>query len=308
MKIQKRKNFLIIIFYHLFLIFIGLLLIFKFSDEILQLKMDLYYRLQINRQSVDSNIDFSNYPAFTADESSWTKNVNLIYHAGGGIDGLDYTNSKEALENTLATGNRYIEIDFAYTSDQELVCMHYWKEQWTSEDAPSLQEFTNGQIFGKYTPMTASDLITYMEKYPDLYVIVDTKESDHLGVIKDLIQLSAYDTSITDRFIIQLYEAGEKAEIIQLYPFSDNNFLFTAYKLGSRFPNKIMNICYEENISVVTVPYGDWDQETLDLFLSKNITIFENTVNRPDLANEELQRGVHGLYTDFLSQEDLNIN
>lgn len=306
MKIQNRKRITILIFLHLFLIFIALLLIFQFSDEIFQLKLDIYYRLQVNRQSVDSNIDFSDYPPFTTDDNAWTEDVHLIYHAGGGIDGLDYTNSKEAIESTLDSGNRYIEIDFSYTSDQELVCMHYWQEQWRSEEAPSLQEFTNGQIFGKYTPMTASDLISYMEDYPDLHIIIDTKETDHLSVIEDLIQLSAYDTSITDRFIIQLYDAGVKAEIMQLYPFSDSNFLFTAYKLGSRFPNKIMNICYEENISVITVPYGDWGQETLDLFLSKNIIVYENTVNRPDLANEELQRGVHGLYTDFLSPEDIN--
>lgn len=299
------KKILLIVFYHLFLLIIALLFIFKYAEEVIQLKSDIYFHLQTPQ--ADSNIDFTDYPVFTPSSELWCNNSSLIQHAGGGIDGLDYTNSKEALEQSLLNGNRHIEIDFLYTSDQELVCMHSWKEQWDVETAPSLQEFLSGKIYGKYTPMAASDLIQYMEEYPDLYIIIDTKASDHLQVISDLVQLSSHNTQITDRFIIQLYDGGVKEQILQIYPFPDNNFLFTAYKFRSRLSNKIMNICYDENIYIVTVPYGDWDQETIDLFRSKNIIIYEHTVNRPDQANEELRRGVHGLYTDFLSPEDLEL-
>lgn len=300
------KKILLVVFYHILLLIAVLIFIFKYAEEVTQIKADIYYQFQIS-DTVDTNVDFSDYPAFEPEENLWINQAQLIHHAGGGIDGLDYSNSREALENTLSGGERYIEIDFMYTSDHHLVCMHKWAEQWGSETPPTLQEFISGNIYGKYSPMTASDLIQYMDQYSDLYIIIDTKESDYVNVIRDLVELSFFNPSITDRFIIQIYDSGAKAEILQLYSFSDSNFLFTAYKFGSRFPNKIMNICYDENIYIVTVPYGDWDQETIDLYRSKNIIIYEHTMNRPDQANEELRRGVHGLYTDFLSSEDLEL-
>lgn len=305
MKKFTPKKILFIVCYHLLLLIIASLFMFKYAEEVLQLKSDIYFQLQTPQ--ADSNIDFTDYPVFTPSPKLWCEDSLLIQHAGGGIDGLDYTNSKEALENSLFNGSRHIEIDFNYTSDQELVCMHSWEDQYDAGVIPSLQEFLSKKVYGKYTPMTASDLIQYMEEYPDLYIIIDTKFSDHLQVISDLVRLSSHDTHITNRFIIQLYGDGIKEQILELYPFSDDNFLFTAYKFGSRRSNKIMNICYDENIYIVTVPYGDWDQETIDLYRSKNIIIYEHTVNRPDQANEELRRGVHGLYTDFLSPEDLEL-
>ena len=302
---MRIKKIIFVIIYHIFIMVLVLLFMFKYAEEIIHLKSNIYFHLQTSQ--ADSNIDFTDYPLFEPSGDLWFQNTRLVCHAGGGIDGLDYTNSKEAIENTLSNGNRYIEIDFAYTSDKELVCMHYWDEQWSGSTIPTLQEFLTGRIFGKYTPMTASDLVQYMNDYPDLYIIIDTKESDYVQVIQNLVELSSYNTDITDRFIIQLYSEGKKDEIKSFYPFADSNFLFTAYNFGANRPNKILDICYKENIFIVTVPYRAWDQETLDLYNSKNIVIFEHSINRPDLAHEELQKGVYGIYTDFLSSEDLEL-
>ena len=68
-----------------------------------------------------------------------------------------------------------------------------------------------------------------------------------------------------------------------------------------------MKICYDENITVVTVPYGVWDEEIRQLFISKGFALYEHTVNRPDFANDSLSKGVQGLYTDFLEPDDLEI-
>lgn len=301
-KITRKAT---VIIFHLIVLLAFCLILFKFPEEIIKIKNKIYYLVQSSQ--ADSNIDFSEYPQMSHNGDEWFQDTQLVYHAGGGIDGLDYSNSKEALEATLSSGNNVIEIDFAYTSDHQLVCMHEWEEQWSSENIPSLAEFASQKIFGKYTPMTANDVVKYMENHPELYVVIDTKEDDHPEVIRNLTELSSYDTSITDRFIIQLYKPGIKEQILEIYPFKDENFLFTAYKFGARFPNKIMKICYDENIPVVTVPYGSWDEQAKELFTSKNFIIYEHTVNRPDYASKSLQMGVHGFYTDFLTEEDLNI-
>lgn len=62
----------------------------------------------------------------------WYEQYGLIAHAGGGItvDGrqYSYTNSREAVEQSYAAGHRVIELDFALTSDEYLVCTHDWAD------------------------------------------------------------------------------------------------------------------------------------------------------------------------------------
>lgn len=303
MIVKKMTKNIKLFLFHILVLFLLLVVVFKYSEEITKWKANIYYLMQ--NSHADSKIDFTDYPPMVPSENAWYQNTQLIFHAGGGIDGLDYTNSKEAIEQMVTEGNYFIEVDFMYTSDHELICMHKWSEQWVGEDVPSLEEFIAEKIYGKYTTMTAKDVVQYMEQYPKLHIIIDTKEEDQIEVVNSLVDLSAYNTDITDRFIIQLYESGVKEEIQKIYSFPEENFLFTAYKFGSHYPNKIMKICYDENIKVVTVPYDVWDEETTKLYTSKGFTLYEHTVNRPDWARKSLEKGVHGFYTDFLLEKDL---
>ena len=50
-----------------------------------------------------------------------------VAHAGGGINGKTYTNSYEALNLNIKNGFTYFEIDFSFTRDNRLVCLHDWK-------------------------------------------------------------------------------------------------------------------------------------------------------------------------------------
>lgn len=49
-------------------------------------------------------------------------------HALGGIDGENYTNSKEALGSNYNKGVRLSEVDINLTADDKLVCVHGWKK------------------------------------------------------------------------------------------------------------------------------------------------------------------------------------
>lgn len=297
---NKRKIF----FGILQLVIVGVLCLgfFKYSEEITSLKEKVRQKIYFSQK--ETNVDFSDYPAIEHVSDAWYMRTPLIYHGGGGIDGLAYTNSKEALETTLGFGARFVEIDFLYTSDQHLVCGHYWDSLW-EEGVPTLAQFKELPIFGKYSSLTAEELIDYMVEYPDLQVVVDTKEENFEGVIKDLVQLSSFDTSVTDRFIIQLYEPGIKSKVQEIYPFADEMFLFTTYKFGSEFTNRIMKLCYDENISVIAVPDDAWEEETIAKFNEKNFVIYEYTVNRPHWARQSMEDGIHGFYTDFLRKSDL---
>ena len=56
---------------------------------------------------------------------------HYIAHAGGAIDGIRYTNSKEAILNSISKGAKYIELDLSLTRDGKLVAVHDW--HWFNE-------------------------------------------------------------------------------------------------------------------------------------------------------------------------------
>ena len=76
--------------------------------------------------------------------------ITKIAHAGGGFNGETYTESLDALNFNK---NRYtlFEIDFSFTNDNELVCIHDWDENGSVKRTfgielntpPTLKEFEN---------------------------------------------------------------------------------------------------------------------------------------------------------------------
>ena len=257
-------------------------------------------------------------------KNPWYTTERLIYHACGGIDGISYTNSREAMESTLAAGNMFIEVDFLYTTDGHLVCLHNWtdmlprwkykdlkrkykdKEDQIPETKYTLDQFLDKKVKDNFSGLTAADIVSYMKEYPELYIIVDTKEENPVAVIADLLKLCDFQADIADRFIIQLYDRGQREKILELYPFPRENFLFTCYKFDPLRVDEILELCREEQIRVVTVSHGIWEAETVNLFLKQGVTVFEHTVNLPEQVELSLEKGIHGFYTDFLQISQLN--
>lgn len=237
----------------------------------------------------------------------WYTLSRLIYHACGVVGSAEYTNSREALEATLSAGNRLVEIDFLFTSDGHLVCAHEWDDVFGYARSCTLAEFLAQKIRGQYSGMTAEDIIVYMAQYPDLHVIIDTKEPDAVTVVAELLRLCYADPEIANRFVIQLYDRGIKAQMLELYPFWDENFLFTAYKFGPERISEIRDLCREENIRVITMPFGSWGQATVEQFVSEEYILFEHTVNFSTMAESSLKRGIYGFYTDYLQETDLPV-
>lgn len=281
---------------------------FKYSEEIADFKMTVYDALRTYRASSQTEsapeLDPSEIPARQHTGTEWYFDADLIYHACGGINGLDYSNSREALEASLSAGNRYIEVDFDFTSDDELVCIHDWEQSvFESDGRMDMQSFEKAKIYGKYTPLSGKAIVEYLKAYPDLYIVVDTKNSLP-RVIRSFLTLTD-SGEVLNRLIIQLYGPGEKAEIQAIYPFPDENFLLTVYKRGDLSAVSAMAVCSEENISVITAPVSRFTDEGKAMLREKNFVLYEHTVNRPDIAERELRKGTRGFYTDFLSEDDL---
>lgn len=300
MFLKKHKILLL----HILLLCCLSLLVVKYVEEIQSFKQAVYYALHPVPVTGATDDQITLYPVKTTGEE-WFADHPMIYHAGGQIEGNSYTNSVEAVEKTLSEGNYFIEIDLRYTSDNYLVCTHDWTDAYLEDYQPTLEEFLASKIQGKYSPLTAEHLIQFMKEYPQMHLITDIKnDGDICPVISDLVALAEEDASILDRFIIQLYTGREKASVQEIYPFDDTQFLFTIYNWG-HWQLEVAQICNEENISVITVPYGEMPDEDAALMRELGFTVYEHTVNRADEARRSLERGISGFYTDALSPSDL---
>jgi len=298
-KLKKHKLLLL----HCALACILTVSVFAFAEEIQQVKKAIYYTIFPEPVPGDMNEYITLYPVETTGDE-WFADAPMIYHAGGEIHGSIYTNSREAVEETLSEGNYFIEIDLNYTSDGHLVCAHNWMDVYPTDYQPTLEEFRNTRIQGRFTPMTAADLIQIMRENPQMHLVTDFKTEDICVPLAELVALAEEDPAILDRFIIQLYTGREKPAVKEIYPFQDSQFLFTLYEWGV-WEYEAAQICNEENIAVLTVTEGQIPDEDMKMLRELGFTVYEHTVNRADIAKYSLERGVSGFYTDTLFPSDL---
>lgn len=237
-------------------------------------------------------------------KEQWYTNNPLIGHALYGIDQIDYTNSKEALDLAYANNIRVVEADFLLTTDKKLVLKHYWEDNKIS----SYSNFMLEKINDKYTPMDINMLLDYMEKYQDLYVVIDTKENEYSGSISSIykqivVACQERNPKLLERFIAQVYSFEEYDEIKNIYNFS--NYIFSTYKLQEIFPRQIVYFSLINNIRVIAVPTDQleknlFSKEDIELIKSKNIKLYVYTVNDENDYNKLLAEGIDGIYTDYL--------
>lgn len=100
----------------------------------------------------------------------------MIAHAGGAIDGVVYTNSREAVEHSLEAGFSYIELDLVLSSDGRLIAFHTNPElpdTLYSTDPPSHAEFKSKLIYGRYTPLDGNDVALLLAEHPAMKLVVD---------------------------------------------------------------------------------------------------------------------------------------
>lgn len=286
----------------LLLVFLLLLLVFQFAEEILAVKKGIYYTLFPKPVPGAMDEYITLYPVETTGEE-WFADAPVIYHAGGGINGNVYTNSREAVEETLSEGNYFIEMDLRYTSDGHLVCAHYWTDVYPEDYRPTLEEFQNTRIQGQFTPLTAADLVELLRQTPQMHLVTDIRSDDICGPISELVALAGGDPAVLDRVIIQLYTGREKASIREIYPFADSQFLFTLYEWGT-WSHEAAQICNEENIAVITAQEGTIPDDDVAMLRELGFTVYEHTINRVDTARHALDRGISGIYTDTLLPSD----
>lgn len=236
----------------------------------------------------------------------------LVAHAGGGLPGATYSNSREALDSTASFGIDLVEVDLELTKSGELVLLHGWEDSYYRyfskiprlpsalrgpwpERAETADAFTSRKMRQGLTPISAQDLMRWMDDYPHVLIITDTK-SDNIDVLTRLAEYA--DAEQLSRILPQIYGVGEADAVSAL---GYRRIILTAYKSPLPLAD-LLAAARDMDLFALTVPWqrlANLGEEQLP----PDVTVFAHTVNDVGLADMLGSKGVDGVYTDFLIPE-----
>lgn len=231
---------------------------------------------------------------------SLREDIRYIIHAAGEMDGTVGSNSAEGLQNAYDAGNRYIELDFNFTADGYLACIHDWYTEYSSAipengHALTLDEFRDARIYDRFTPLWLDTLADFMAEHDDLYIITDIKD-DNLAGLSYIAQ--AY-PELQNRFIPQIYAGDEYDPVRELgYEY----VIYTLYRLdwnGKTDTDALCAYAAGHPLLAFTFSYELCAVEGyVDGMRKAGIPLYIHTVNDPDEQAAYFDMGISGIYTD----------
>ncbi len=223
-----------------------------------------------------------------------------VAHAGGGIHGETYTNSLEALNENYKKGFKFFEIDFSFTKDNRLVCLHDWEINFAQRfghypnEKPTLIEFEKlvkdqKQIHN----CTLDGLAKWLKQHPSAFIITDVKERniEALSIIYDKIPDASH------RIIPQIYypenfdkakKIGFKQVIWTLYRYAGDNH--SVIEWAKKFKGPF----------AITMARDRADSELPRNLHALNIPTYVHTINDTREYEKYKTKGITEIYTDFL--------
>jgi glycerophosphoryl diester phosphodiesterase len=220
--------------------------------------------------------------------------VTLVAHAGGGLQQGDYSNSKDALDQSAANGLRLFELDFNWTADGELAIVHDWTREyrywhhlgwtdWLASHfvAPSSRRFHASTPRFGLSRLSLETLIEWLRTNPGR-IITDIKG----GNVEGLALVASLAGPLQNRFVPQIYSVAEYDAVRQM---GYEDIILTTYRL-SLSPKSLREID-ELDLFAVTVPENQ--VAAAAEIISKN-RIFTHTINVP------VKLTAAGYYTDCL--------
>ncbi len=234
--------------------------------------------------------------------------MRRIVHAAGRLEGddigggrrtFDGSNSREGLEQCAAAGERVIELDFNFTSDGKLACIHDWYHEYADEIENyvplSLEEFLSTRIYRNFTPIWLGDVVDFLREHPDTYIVTDIKD-DNLAGVKAIAE---YCPDLKDRFLIQIYQAEEYDGVREL---GFSHVIYTLYRLDWNGKTDWRSLgAFAESHPLLAFTFS-YELCTVDGYvegmLSTGVPLCIHTVNGKPEQQIYYDMGITGIYTD----------
>lgn len=274
-------------------------------------KMAVYNHLFDKKNRVD---DFFSYSLRSSKVTAKVRDELVreghIVHAGGYIDSADgtsynYTSSVEAIENCYKNGNKFCELDFLKTTDNQLVCAHEWKQLYKDgeplEKGVSLEEALNCKMENEFKPLWLGSLVDFMREHEDIRIITDIKKDYNTEGAK---MIAEYCPDLKDRFIIQVYHEDE-AYIMEDMGF--NNIIFTLYRTEEeeRTKEALLQAAKAHDFICFTVKKSWINEEFAEDVKATGVPLFTHTVNDLEEMKNMIALGVDGFYSDVVNFESI---
>ena len=273
--------------------------------------VQLYQRIADNQTKLIDEIS-AHYADYEPFDYSWLDQLHpLVAHACGGIDGNTYTNSLEAFEYNYGLGHRVFEVDFTLTNEAVLVAAHderRWRKETdlTAEEMPfTVQAVQTVKLHDKYTSLTARDVIELLAKYPDAWIITDSKYTDKASIIAEFSQLVYWGEQLApealERIIPQIYNEDMLAYLMDIYPFK--SVIYTVYNTATT-DKMAFEFCRDAGIGVLVYPKARVTEARIQMGHDMGVLTATHTEDDPEAARKFLDMGVDLLYTNFLNPAD----
>ncbi|MDP8230935.1 MAG: glycerophosphodiester phosphodiesterase family protein [Candidatus Gorgyraea atricola] len=222
----------------------------------------------------------------------------FVAHGGGIVYGIAGSNSLEALNHNYKKGFMFFELDFEWTTDEEMVLIHDWdffvNELFSVEEKRySLEEFRKFKMVKDLTQLPIDDLIIWMTSHSDAYVVTDIKKDN----IRGLEEIFSDYPAVRDNFIPQIYSFEEYQKVKDI---GFKHIILTLY--ASDYSNEeVIDFLTSNKVSALTMRDNKATKRFIKELDELDIFTFVHTVNDIDLKNELAELGVDGFYTDSLS-------
>lgn len=229
-----------------------------------------------------------------------TPNTLMIAHAGGGYHGVNYTNSIDALNGSYQGGFRYVEMDFSWTGDGQLVCLHDWDKTFKKIFKQKTKQAISHDAFKQlvedhpdYRPCTLDSLAVWLLNKPEVKVITDIKY-DNLKGIRLIVDKYP---DLKPQLIPQFYQP-EEYPVLKAMGFEDLIWILYQYD-GSK--KSVLELSQQMDLFAVSMRSRQAKSRTLQKLLKQH-RIFVYTINQERSKNKLVEKyGVTGVYTDFLA-------
>lgn len=227
-------------------------------------------------------------------DNSFYSEYSYIAHAGGGIEGKTYTNSKEALLYSINNNFKLIEIDLLVTIDKKIIGYHDWnslsemcnfdKEKIKTYKLDSLKK-CNFLIDDKNYTFLDDQSINKIFSKNDKLVLVTDKISD-FSLIKKKFDFN-------NRIIVETFGIFNylKAKFFRV---GNPMYNFTIGRRNNLYV-KIFNIRFIATSADNVVRYKDLFQK----YINEGRIIFAYSSNDKKFNKENIGSTVSAVYTDF---------
>lgn len=224
------------------------------------------------------------------------ENEVLVAHAGGAVYGFKLTNSLEALDTAYENGFRLIELDFEVTTDGEYVLIHDFESMGQrmlfSDGRLSLEEFHSADKFMNFTLLDLSDLVKWVSKHNDCYIITDAK----CGNFPFLERLYEVSGEYSSNFIPQAYSYDEYKTAKAL---GYERVILTLYRMADAGAEELLEFAKVEKPFGITVSYDRLEAVGADTLLGNGVRVFAHAVNDLSFYEKWSNKGFFGIYTDY---------